>query len=392
MCVFAAIGITGDDDYFEDGRSAPGAELVHVRKLDDRRLRVTRPRRRPATPSRRPVRAKVLVDGAELLARATTYAFATFGVQAAGASAGINAKPEVAGDAAVAAFVEGRPAPPARSTSSPAPAAAGAVPLGSIRRICAWAPSPRRRAFLGAAGAADRGRRRRLARPARRPGRARWAAIAGGVDADAGCCSSPARPGSSTTRPAAAVKAKLIVPLTPVPVDGQGVRHLSRAGTRCVPDAVSCAAPLLAVADPDGGDPIERVGGGRRRARRPGRRGVAGNGRAGRDVPGDLAGAAALRPPLAWRQVSSFVRNRSRTWSRVSRVGVPGSSTRCSVTTECGFFMAAFGLACSSSSSTATNPSPSSSLQELEPLLRHELVALEPQAEHLQSPRRASAA
>ncbi len=48
---------------------------------------------------------KVLVDGAELLARATTYAFATFGVNAGGVSAGINAKPE-GRDAAVTAFCE----------------------------------------------------------------------------------------------------------------------------------------------------------------------------------------------------------------------------------------------------------------------------------------------
>nr|MDQ3294216.1 hypothetical protein [Actinomycetota bacterium] len=48
---------------------------------------------------------KVLVDGAELLARATTYAYATFGLRIGGASAGINAKPD-ARDAAVTAFCE----------------------------------------------------------------------------------------------------------------------------------------------------------------------------------------------------------------------------------------------------------------------------------------------
>src|SRR5688572_33273554 len=48
---------------------------------------------------------KVLVDGAELLARAATYAFATFGVQASGASAGIDAKPEDT-EKAVSLFME----------------------------------------------------------------------------------------------------------------------------------------------------------------------------------------------------------------------------------------------------------------------------------------------
>ena len=48
---------------------------------------------------------KVLRDGAELLARSTTYAAASFGLQVGGASAGINAKPE-GRDEALAAFTE----------------------------------------------------------------------------------------------------------------------------------------------------------------------------------------------------------------------------------------------------------------------------------------------
>jgi hypothetical protein len=36
---------------------------------------------------------KILVDGAELLARSATYLFASFGHQVGGASAGINARP-----------------------------------------------------------------------------------------------------------------------------------------------------------------------------------------------------------------------------------------------------------------------------------------------------------
>jgi glutamate dehydrogenase (NAD(P)+) len=48
---------------------------------------------------------KILVDGATLLARSTTYLFASFEQQAGGASAGINTKPE-GRDAAIAAFVD----------------------------------------------------------------------------------------------------------------------------------------------------------------------------------------------------------------------------------------------------------------------------------------------
>src|SRR5262249_25427988 len=47
---------------------------------------------------------KILQEGAEMLARSVTYSFAAFGVKASGASAGINAKPDVR-DAAVQAFV-----------------------------------------------------------------------------------------------------------------------------------------------------------------------------------------------------------------------------------------------------------------------------------------------
>src|SRR4051812_48333679 len=47
---------------------------------------------------------KILVDGAELLARSATYLFASFELRVGGASAGINAKPDGRDDA-VAAFV-----------------------------------------------------------------------------------------------------------------------------------------------------------------------------------------------------------------------------------------------------------------------------------------------
>ena len=89
----------------------------------------------------------------------------------------------------------------------------------------------------------------------------------------------------------------MLVPVTPVPVTAKAYATLNRAGVTFVPDAVSCAAPLLAVADPDGGDPVERVAGVAGELAAEERRAVAQRRRPGRDVPGDVAGRAALRPP-----------------------------------------------------------------------------------------------
>lgn len=61
-----------------------------------------------------------------------------------------------------------------------------------------------------------------------------------------------------------------------------------------------------------------------------------------------------------YTEVSSRERKRSNTWSRAARVGCPGSSMRCSVTTECGG-IGEPGRADSPGSSIAMNASPSSS-------------------------------
>ncbi len=55
------------------------------------------------------------------------------------------------------------------------------------------------------------------------------------------------------------VKARVVVPLTPVPVTARALALLGRDDVVVVPDFVSTAAPLLAAMDADGGDPIERV-------------------------------------------------------------------------------------------------------------------------------------
>lgn len=213
---------------------------------------------------------KVLVDGAELLARAATYAFATFEVKASGASAGINAKPEEQ-ERAVSQFVDELGALVAAGTLHLSPgtglsdadlALFGIEPqdesLAARGAVAATA------AFLGggcgAKTAAVHGPAGWLDRVAP------WWSDAGGGEITEGAADAGAevlfvagKAGVINHELAGGVKAELVVPLTPVPVTAKAYAALSRTGTVLLPDAVCCAAPLLAVADPDGGDPVERV-------------------------------------------------------------------------------------------------------------------------------------
>jgi hypothetical protein len=58
----------------------------------------------------------------------------------------------------------------------------------------------------------------------------------------------------------AGVGARVLVPLTPVPVTARAFALLSKAGCTVVPDFLATAAPALDAVDPDGGDGVERVG------------------------------------------------------------------------------------------------------------------------------------
>jgi hypothetical protein len=58
---------------------------------------------------------------------------------------------------------------------------------------------------------------------------------------------------------ASTVRAKAVVPLTPVPVTARALAVLGRAGVVVVPDFLSTAGPLLAAMAPDGDDPMARV-------------------------------------------------------------------------------------------------------------------------------------
>jgi glutamate dehydrogenase/leucine dehydrogenase len=219
---------------------------------------------------------KVLRDGAELLARSTTYAAASFGLRVGGASAGLNAKPD-ARDAAVAAFVtevrelveSGRwvPGPGVGVTVedlAPLPeserraaafdqTAAGesavAAAFGALGEL-----DGKRLAIVGSGPAADA-----AVASATTNGATAEAQAAFGADCDALLVAGKA--GVLEHDLAATVTAKVVVPITPVPVTARALAVLSRADIIVVPDFLATAGPLLAALEPDAGDPMERVHG-----------------------------------------------------------------------------------------------------------------------------------
>lgn len=217
---------------------------------------------------------KVLRDGAELLARSTTYAAASFGLQLRGASGAINAKPDDR-DAAVAAFVaevaelvetdrwlpgpglgvtsddlaplpraEQRMAAFDQTTTAESAVAAAAGALGSLDGA--------RVAIVGTGPVAE-------AAATAVAGRGATAEPGAGMDADCDVLLVAGKAGVLEHDLAATVKARAVVPLTPVPVTARALAVLGRAGTVVVPDFLATAGPLLAAFAPDGDDLLERV-------------------------------------------------------------------------------------------------------------------------------------
>jgi hypothetical protein len=211
---------------------------------------------------------KVLRDGAQLLARSVTYAFASFGISGhGGASAAINARPDDR-DGAVAAFVdEVRPRAESGALAlwpGTGLTAADLAPLG-------WGDVD---AGLTAAGALAAGR-------VAGPHDWRTAAVVGSgpvVDAavaqlteagatlaegryDAACdvLFVAGKAGVLDHPTAEVVRARTVVPLTPAPVTARALAVLGRADRVVIPDFLSIAAPLLAAYDAGGGDPVRRV-------------------------------------------------------------------------------------------------------------------------------------
>jgi hypothetical protein len=216
---------------------------------------------------------KILQEGAEMLARSVTYSFAAFGVQAAGASAGINAKPD-GRDAAVEAFVtelgplagkgtlvlhagnglhDADLAPITRSevaaladdelTAHSALAAAEAM-IGSLDGKSVTIAGTGPVADAAAIALGDRGAE----------------VNDGGLDAAADALVVAGKSGIITHEVADQMKAAAVVPLTPLPVTAKAYAVLRRAGVTYVPDFVALAAPLLAACDSENAtDPVERV-------------------------------------------------------------------------------------------------------------------------------------
>lgn len=211
---------------------------------------------------------KVLRDGAVLLARSVTYAFASFGVTGhGGASAAVNAGPD-ARDEALKAFLaevgpladEGRLVlAPSVGTSADelaplgwgdvdaGPLAAGALAAARVAGPLDW----RTAAVVGSGPVVDATRRQLEAAGA--------ALAEPRFDADCDVLFVAGRAGCLDHPTAEAVTATTVVPLSPVPVTARALAVLGRAGRVVIPDFLSIAAPLLAAHDTDGGEPVERV-------------------------------------------------------------------------------------------------------------------------------------
>ena len=217
---------------------------------------------------------KVLRDGAELLARSMTYLLASYGVRQRGASAAINATPD-ARDAAVSAFVDEVRELVETDRLLPGPG------LGITPDDLADLPRAEQRALafdqtsagesavaaaLGALGSLD-GRRVAIVGNGPITEAAAASASANGAtpapqasfDTECDVLLVAGKAGVLDHDHAATVRAKAVVPLTPVPVTARALAVLGRADTVVVPDFLSTAAPILAAVDPDGGDPMERV-------------------------------------------------------------------------------------------------------------------------------------
>jgi glutamate dehydrogenase/leucine dehydrogenase len=216
---------------------------------------------------------KVLQDGAELLARSTTYAFATFGLDHGGASAAINATPETR-DEAIAAFVtEVEPMVVERRfltspglglgaedlapllAADPRPQIDDPALIGGGALACAEAVigdlTGKRALILGPSAATDALTASLTAAGA--------TLVEGGPETECDVLFAGGKAGAIDHDVAAQVRAGVVVPIAQVPVTAKALAVLGRATTIVMPDFVSLAAPLLAGLDPDGGEPIARV-------------------------------------------------------------------------------------------------------------------------------------
>lgn len=214
------------------------------------------------------VAPKVLQDGAVLLARTVTYTFASFGVAAAaGASAAVNAKPDDR-DQAWAAFVdEVRPlaesgklhlAPGLGTTADDAAPLGGTEPDATLLAAGAIAAAKvggpldwRTAAVVGAGPVVDAVTNELKA--------ADTTLVDSRFDAACDVLFVAGKAGVLDHPTAEVVQARVVVPLTPVPVTARALAILSRDDRIVIPDFLSTAAPLLATHDAAQGDPVPRI-------------------------------------------------------------------------------------------------------------------------------------
>lgn len=213
---------------------------------------------------------KVLHDSAELLARTITYSCAAFGLKVTGASAGINAKPE-GRDAAIASFVE-EVKPLVASGALTMHASTGLsdadlAALGSVPPDPALTAHGAIAAAEAALGALDGTTvavvgSGPVADDAKLAAADRGANVIDdqGLDAIADALFIAGKTGVIDHAAAASVKARVVVPLSSLPVTAKAYAEFRRAEIMYVPDFIALAAPLLAEFDPDNtAEPVERV-------------------------------------------------------------------------------------------------------------------------------------
>jgi hypothetical protein len=208
---------------------------------------------------------KILVDGAELLARSATYLFASFELPVGGASAGINARPDGRDDAIAAFVAELKPLVEAGTLTTEAARGLRPDDLAPLVEVApAPLPTGERRDALLAAGivaAADRvlGGLGGIT-----------VAIEGGDQAPAALSAALAERGATVTTEGPAttadvllvgskagvldhtlvdgIEARVVVPWGPVPVTAKALAALRRKGVVVLPDFLTTAGPALSAA------------------------------------------------------------------------------------------------------------------------------------------------
>lgn len=222
---------------------------------------------------------KVLRDGAELLARSTTYAFASYGIQMGGGSAGINAEGD-GRDAAVAAFVEEmRPAVAERRWVTDPALGLSEADLAPLRTDDPRPPElwtdgtaetlTAQGAVAAAAAVRDGGLTGAscivlgtgpVVGAARTAVEAAGGTVAGdSLGAQGDVLFVAGKAGVLGHEDVPNVASTVVVPLTPVPVTARAHAELTKAGKVHVPDFLATSAPLLLAHAGGIGDPVAAV-------------------------------------------------------------------------------------------------------------------------------------